>query len=90
MLDPRVKPTVEPVSPSNMPRAEDPIQVAERTLPNALQILMSDKRALPWLDSPPKGFLERELRTRNEMQVNIREHGVLRLANQRCFQHVYD
>ncbi|KAJ6179252.1 hypothetical protein N7519_009713 [Penicillium mononematosum] len=68
IFDPKAEPTVEPVSPSNKPRAENPIQVAERTPPSAFQILMSGKRTLPWLDSPPEGFLERVSRTQSQMQ----------------------
>lgn len=43
---------------------------------------MSEKRALPWLGSPPDGFLEREQRIKSQKQVNIDEYGILRLANQ--------
>jgi hypothetical protein len=78
---PKAEPTVEPVSPSNKPRAENPIQVAERTPPSAFQILMSGKRTHPWLASPPKGFLERVSRTQTQMQVNIDDYGLLPLAN---------
>ncbi|KAJ5044625.1 hypothetical protein NUH16_001431 [Penicillium rubens] len=62
---------MEPVSPSNklVPRAENSIQVAERTPPNAFQILMSGKRTLPWLASPPDGFLARVSRTQTQVQL---------------------
>ncbi|KAJ5229688.1 hypothetical protein N7489_010396 [Penicillium chrysogenum] len=58
ILDPKAKPPMEPISPSNklVPRAENSIQVAERTPPSAFQILMSGKRTLPWLASPPDGM----------------------------------
>lgn len=85
LFDLEVEPTVEPASPSNKPSAENLTQVAERTPPSAFQVLMSEKRALPWLDSPPEGFLERVSRIESQMQVNIDEYGILRLADQHCF-----
>lgn len=76
----KFEPTVHPTSSSNKPVAQNPIQFT-----SAFQVLMSEKRQLPWLDSPPDGFLEREQRIKIQKQVNIDEYGILRLANQGCF-----
>ncbi|KAJ5529987.1 hypothetical protein N7527_003380 [Penicillium freii] len=48
--------------------AQNPIQFARRTPPSAFQVLMSEKRPLPWLNSPPDGFLERYQRTKSQRQ----------------------
>ncbi|KAJ5608322.1 hypothetical protein N7537_004941, partial [Penicillium hordei] len=52
-FDTKVEPTVEPAGPSHKPMPENPAQVAKRTPLSAFQVLMSEKRALPWLNSPP-------------------------------------
>lgn len=66
IFDTKVEPTVEPAGLRHKPMAENPIQVAKRTPPCAFQVLMSEKRALPWLNSPPDGFLERVQRTKSQ------------------------
>ncbi|KAJ5426732.1 hypothetical protein N7465_001802 [Penicillium sp. CMV-2018d] len=55
--------------------AQNPIQFAKRTPPSAFQVLMSEKRPLPWLNSPPDGFLERDQRTKSQSMYMIR-HGI--------------
>ncbi|KAJ9482357.1 hypothetical protein VN97_g11073 [Penicillium thymicola] len=55
--------------------AQNFIQLAKRTPPSTFQVLMSEKRTLPWLNSPPAGFLERDQRTESQTMYMIR-HGI--------------
>ncbi|KAJ5931432.1 hypothetical protein N7516_005921 [Penicillium verrucosum] len=75
IFDTKVEPTVDPTGPSIKPIAKNPIQFANRPPPSTFQVLMSEKRALPWLNSPPDGFLKRDQRTKSETMYMIR-HGI--------------
>ncbi|KAJ5963453.1 uncharacterized protein N7479_003329 [Penicillium vulpinum] len=78
---PNVDPKVQPATPARKLKTKNPTQVAQRTPLNASEVLVSTKRALPWVETPTKEFLLRDSRNEKQMRVNINEPGMLWLAN---------